>query len=515
MKIKYLLCFLGFILGIFLMSCSNGVNNPTRYYYNGYKGSSSSQTNKPADIDDNNIIPADKDPFKKGEWNNQNYRFDGSLIKNYFFAASFDGKNVPSYRFFLDYKRAWEIEDYDYNAYKYDGSGDGNKAQGYNINPANFYKYEGINPLVSYNSSYNKSDRMKRFIFYRLQGKAVVVPLNNYLIAVDAYSKFVFAYGKITKTANALGQAYPTEFQPVESHGEKRKFYEYDPIGIMIYDNVSAELKLKLYEEYQNEMAKDANAFFPQIHDINRGLASENKAGLSPYFVLSDNSNETHITNNIIITAKSLKNISVKSAAGYLYWGKPKFDDIKDFGYFTYGIGASSYDDFVPSSVEWLENLYPDGVGASTVTLDYDKLKININNEKSFTSSKSYEFENINQKEVYIELASSVFKYNTLKAAIFGTYVDTDNFGKSGSGKMAIKDSPKVKLKYDSSKETFIIDENSINENKDISTTITYDKNFTLKKGENKDFTIKYNWKKGNDTTNGEEFEIIYNLEFK
>lgn len=514
MKVKYLflLYIFAFILGLFLISCSNGINNPTRYYYNGYKGSSSSQTNKPADIEDNDNISADKDPFKKGEWNNQNYRFDGSLIKNYFFAASFDGKNVPSYRFFLDYKRAWEIEDYDYNAYKYDGKGDGNTAQGYSINPANFYKYEGINPLVLYNSSYNKSDRMKRFIFYRLQGKAVIVPLNNYLVAIDTYSKFVFAYGKITKTASALGQAYPTEFQPVESHGEKRKFYEYDPIGIMIYDNLSSELKLKLYEEYQNEMAKDANAFFPQIHDTNRGLASENKAGLSPYYVLSDSSNKTHTTNNIIITAKSLKNINVKSAEGYMSWVTPKFDNITNYGYFTYGIGATSYDADFPSNIEYLEKLKEDG--ANVFDKPNDVAKINLQEKIDFSGYKIFEIEDIKDKEIVIELASAIRKYNTL-TSLGLTYIDTDKYPRGGAGIMATKDSPKVILKYDSSKETFIIDENSINENKYISTTITYDKNFTLKKGEKKDFTVKYNWKKGNDTANGEEFEITYNLEFK
>ena len=514
MKFKYLLYITAFIFGLFLMSCSNSISNP-QYYYK-YKASSSSTNGQPTiDIDDNNIIPADKDPFKNGEWNNQNYKFDGSLIKNYFFGASFDSKNVPTYRFFLDYKRAWEIDDYNYNAYKYDGSGDGNKAQGFNINPANFYKYEGINPLVLYNSSYNKSDRMKRFIFYRLQGKAVVVPLNNYLIAIDTYSKFVFAYGKITKTGNALGQPYPTEFQPVESYGEERKFYEYDPIGIMIYDNTSAELKLKLYEEYQNEMAKDANAFFPQIHDKNRGLASEDKAGLSPYFVaVSNNSTNKKptTTNNIIITAKSLKNINVKSAEGYMNWVTPKFDKKSDYGYFTYGIGATSYDILTPSAIEWLEKLKEDG--ASTFDKPNSVSKINLQEKIDFSGSAKFEIYDIKDKEIIIELASAVRKYNTLTVAGF-THVDTDKYPRGGAGIMATKDSPKVKLKYDSSKEVFIIDSDSINENKETSTIITYDNNFTLKKGENKDFTIKYNWKKGNDTTNGEEFEITYNLEFK
>ena len=275
-----------FILILFFISCGNLVNPTKKNYY--YKNENHTTTeNQPSGYieDETDKVDPNKDPFIKGEWNNQNYKFDGSLIKNYFFGASFDSQNVPIYKFFLDYQRAWETEDINYKSYKYDGSGDGNKAQGFNISPANFYKYEGINPLVLYNSSYNKSDRMKRFIFYRLKGTAVI-NLDNYLIAVDTYSKLVFAYGKITKTASAIGgQYYPTEFQALELHGEKRNFYEYDPIGIMIYDNAKNELTLKLYEEYRKEMAKDANSFFPSIHDYSRALANENGPGLSPYYV--------------------------------------------------------------------------------------------------------------------------------------------------------------------------------------------------------------------------------------
>ena len=267
-----------------LYSCGSRFN--PRYYYNRNRNTASSGETPLADIDSFSVvnIDPDKDPFKKGDWNKENYKFDGSLIKNYFFGTSFDSQNVPFYKFFLNSSKSWQIENVDFNCYKYDGSGDGNKAQSFSINPANFYKYEGKNPLISYNSDYNKSERMKRFIFYRLKGNAVIT-LDNYLIAVDTYSKLVFAYGKITKTGSILGRYYPKEFQAVELYGEKRKFYEYDPIGVMIYDDVKKELTLKLYEEYRKEMAKDANSFFPSIHDYSRAVANENGPGLSPYYV--------------------------------------------------------------------------------------------------------------------------------------------------------------------------------------------------------------------------------------
>ena len=69
---------------------------------------------------------------------------------------------------------------------------------------------------------------------------------------------------------------------------------------------------------------------------------------------------------------------------------------------------------------------------------------------------------------------------------------------------MAYLDSPKLVLKYDSTKEIFTVDNSdTIQNNATTLTTITYDNNFTLKRGEVKDITIKYNWKKGNDTSNG------------
>ena len=275
-------------ISLFFTSCARRFS--PMYYYNGKESSSNSETDNPAsDIEGDEDVPEDQDPFKNGEWNDIGYQFDGNKILDFLFAASFDGNNVPMYSFFKD-GTVWTISDTLTAENKYNAQDGVNTAQGYKITEASFYRYDYKNPLVTPESSYNQSERMKRFLFYKIVGKAVVVPLNNYLIAVDTHSKLVFAYGKITKTGNAMGQAYPTEFKPVEEYGDKKKFYEYDPIGFLSYDENKDSLKLTLYEEYQKEMAKDANAYFPQVHDASRNVAgydNASSAGRSPYYMVN------------------------------------------------------------------------------------------------------------------------------------------------------------------------------------------------------------------------------------
>ncbi|WP_304353832.1 hypothetical protein [Brachyspira innocens] len=288
MKKSYLLFLV--MVSMFMMSCGGHFFNP-RYYY-GKSSSSEAEEQAPAEdigVGGGSDVPEDQDPFKVGEWNDINYKFDGKKISDFLFAASFDGKNVPVYSFFKDGTQ-WAVSDAATAEKKYNAKDGANTAQGYSITGATFYRYDAKNPLVAPESDYNKSERMERFVFYRLVGKAVVVPLNNYLIAVDTYSKLVFAYGKITKTGSTMGQYYPTAFEAVELHGDKRPFYEYDPIGFMSYDEVKDVMTLTLYREYQEEMAVDANAFFPKIHDSTRAVAGyedKESAGLSPYYYVN------------------------------------------------------------------------------------------------------------------------------------------------------------------------------------------------------------------------------------
>ncbi|WP_295157171.1 hypothetical protein [uncultured Brachyspira sp.] len=281
---KYYLLFL-ITVSIFMISCGGHFFNP-RYYYNGKIANNSNEggSNPGEDIDIGGSIPPDEDPFIKGDWNDPDYNgFDGTKIKDWFPRISFDNNNVPIYSFKKE-NRAWIVGDPIKSEHYFDASSDGNKAQGVSITPMKIYKYEYKNPLIDPNGNYNNSDRMKRFLFYRIVGEAKVAGiganLDQYLIAVDTYSKLVFAYAKIVSTTTVASSAVPNGFEAAEYHGEKRMFYEYDPIGIVHEDG-----RLTLYEEYQNEMRISAVKFFPQIHDPTRAMASYDGPGVSPYYI--------------------------------------------------------------------------------------------------------------------------------------------------------------------------------------------------------------------------------------
>ncbi|WP_157150762.1 hypothetical protein [Brachyspira sp. SAP_772] len=246
----------------------------------------SGNSNPPSNIEGDENVPQEEDPFENGEWNDINYKFDGNKISEFLFGVSFNESNVPTYKFYKKDPKKWELKNSLTSEYYFDGTDDENKAQTYAINPAIFYRYDFKNPLVDSMGSYNQSTKMKRFLFYRLEGNTEFFTINNYLIAIDTHSKLVFAYAKITKTES--GQQYATESKPVEEYGEKRKFYEYDPIGFISYNQTEDSLTLTLYEEYKEEMIMNAKNYFPQVHDANRNVAGyddANSAGRSPYYI--------------------------------------------------------------------------------------------------------------------------------------------------------------------------------------------------------------------------------------
>ena len=243
----------------------------------------------PSNIEADEDIPETEDPFQNGEWNDSNYKFDGNKISEFLFGVSFDNNNVPTYKFYKKEPKKWELKNPLTSEYYFDGTDDENKSQTYLIDPAHFYRYNFKNPLVDPAGSYNQSTKMQRFIFYRLEGKTELFTLNNYLIAIDINSKLVFAYAKITKTQS--GQQYATESKPVEEYGEKRKFYEYDPIGFISYNQNEDSLTLTLYEEYKKEVIMNGDDYFPQVHDANRAVAgydNANSAGRSPYYIAEE-----------------------------------------------------------------------------------------------------------------------------------------------------------------------------------------------------------------------------------
>ncbi|MEI0797881.1 hypothetical protein R4Q14_06085 [Brachyspira intermedia] len=288
MKKSYLT--LIFLISIFMMSCSGHFFNP-RYYYNKSSSSSSSSSDgltieeaePPAEI------PADQDPFKvKSEFNTPSYGgYEASQFDSWLFKASFQGNKLPIYTFFNDNNgRYWIAGGKDWNdipANYYKPNDGENEASGYDISSMTVYKYDRDNPL--YDDNGYLPGRMDRFRFYSIQGTAVVADLKQYLIAVDTYSKFVFAFGKITETKSVVFDVVPTKFDAVENYGNKIHFYEYDPIG---YVDRSGEVIF--YQHYIDEFVENPTGYFPKQKGYeNYAQHDQTRPGKSPYFPLNDN----------------------------------------------------------------------------------------------------------------------------------------------------------------------------------------------------------------------------------
>ena len=145
------------------------------------------------------------------------------------------------------------------------------------------YQYRGDNPLLTADEEgkYYNSDIIKNFRFYRFSGSAgipgvFIQPIDNFIIAVDAATDFVYAYAKIVKSSLA-----PTAFAAVETDKDGTPFYQLDPIGY-VNDNGT----VTLYQEYQDEITTDGVNYFPSVHTTGLDKA-EKKAdgfGRSPYY---------------------------------------------------------------------------------------------------------------------------------------------------------------------------------------------------------------------------------------
>ena len=282
------------IAALFLTSCGGHFFNP-RYYYN--RSSSSSSSGSAPDTGPEKLpaeVPADEDPFKLPEdYNDPNYQFPADKFKNWLFKASFQGDKLSIYNFFNDNSRSWIPGGADWNnitAEYYNGKdGENYVVSGIltvSITSLKVYKYPGNNPL--YSSLGYLPGRMDRFNFYSINGEASVAPLKQYLIAVDTYSKFIFAFGAITGTKNVMGQDVPVSFEAVEKHGDKKAFYEYDPIGY-----VTENGSVILYEHYKTEFVDAPTSYMPKDHNFDKmAQPTPTGQGYSPYRPLNASSTE-------------------------------------------------------------------------------------------------------------------------------------------------------------------------------------------------------------------------------
>lgn len=384
------------IISVFIISCGNHFFNPKYYYSKKNGNTSTSGGNFEPPPPPEELPEGMEDPFEKGEWNKPDYGgYNGNKFDSWLFEASFRGDKLPIYNFKEPGGKNWISGGKDWK----DNLGDYyipekgiNKVYDVpvvgtiSIDPLKIYKYNGNNPL--YGISGYLPGRLDRFNFYSIDGKASI-KLQQYLIAVDKYSKLIFAYGKITKTGNLFGNVYPTDFDAIERYGKKIPFYEYDPIGY-----VDSTGKVILYGHYETEFVKNPTGYMPSQHGFD-AIAEHDKSkpGRSPY-VIALNGEASEDDKKIFydnVSSLVSKDFNWRDYSGYDSTSPSSkqqidLDSWKSSGYTGKSIVLYTYT--LTDSGNKLTIKETDFYTKNVITKEYSIEKISDTNRASYTNSK-------------------------------------------------------------------------------------------------------------------------------
>ena len=427
MKKSYLLFLV--IISMFIVSCGGHFFNP-RYYYTKSSSSGSSleaPNTGPEKLPDE--VPAEDDPFKlPEEYNDPNYQFSADKFKNWLFKASFKGDKLPIYDFFNDDTRNWIQGGADWNnipAEYYNGKDGENYAESglltVPIDNLKVYRYAGENPL--YSSLGYLPGRMDRFNFYSINGNASIATLKQYLIAVDTYSKFIFAFGAITDTETIMGDKVPTAFEAVEKHGDKKAFYEYDPIGY-----VTESGSVILYEHYKTEFVESPTTYMPKDHSFDKmAQPTPTGYGYSPYRPLSASSTEPApeedqetFKDNINKIKSNYPSFKYRDYSGYMVDGTSAIDlNLWKSGNYS-GLSLKSY------SYTFIDN----GTEAPNIKFVVEEYNSTLKTEKTYqvkTITSKYKAIYENTADTSDTVIVSLVKVNNKDTISFdGTSLDPD-----------------------------------------------------------------------------------------
>lgn len=180
-----------------------------------------------------------------------------SLVGTYF-----DNNNVPQYA--MQSGDVWVTKDTAKGEFVH-AKAPNTTGQGYEIKNVHWYQYRGLNPLYAADGTYNSvlqktaqgNPKLSRFYFYRFTGDTLSPSLDNFLFAVDTYSKFMFAFAYPTKTEAVFGNNVPKAWGPTDGDaflGTTYQFYMYDPVGYV--EKVDGKYNVVMYDWFKNNLAK-------------------------------------------------------------------------------------------------------------------------------------------------------------------------------------------------------------------------------------------------------------------
>lgn len=180
-----------------------------------------------------------------------------SLVGTYF-----NDSNVPVYA--MKQENVWVSKDADKAEFVHANAPD-TEGQGYAISNVHWYQYRGKNPLYAADGSYNTqlqttakgNPKLSRFNFYRFTGDTLSPSLDNFLFAVDTYSKLMFAFAYPTDSKSVFGNNVPTAWGPTDGStflGTTYQFYMYDPVGYV--EKVDGNYNVVMYDWFKANLAK-------------------------------------------------------------------------------------------------------------------------------------------------------------------------------------------------------------------------------------------------------------------
>lgn len=396
------------------------------------------------------------------------YEFSTAKFDNWKFKSNFSSSNVPE----MEYSGTvtWDADQY---------NGEDADAGGNKIKSMVYYRFRGKNPFGLYKNEkypvYNtegkptgkKEALMTRFVFYRFTGKGGgVADLDNYIVAVDMYSKLVFAFAKPIKFATLVGQQVPTEWASIDkvedglknTDGRQYRFYEYDPAGYVTPDG-----NFHMTETYKNNLA--AGKYIPAF------------TGKSPYVGCGGIvSYEEPLSGTLTVSAKYLKNASIPDES---LWNPPEF---------TWDIRWRAYSgDEVP---KW------NSLEKQVTDTNY---QIKKGKQVDFTEKgESYPFKG-NKGPHVLELDSEITEVDNGPQAVINPDDPVTKYEK-----------PIVYLTYDSKTKCWTLASDATN---GVYTNgpVSFTKNFTLTAGETKSFVLTL----PGGSQNGGDMELCYELSWK
>ena len=259
------------IVTIFVFSCSHGLLKDPRLY-NAKKTEKSAMAVAPepelqltggVDTFDNttewyNNPNANGDETNPDKIDFPNTDFETmSLVGTYF-----NDSNVPVYA--MRHENVWVSKDATKAEFVHAKAPD-TEGQGYGISNVHWYQYRGRNPVYAADGNYNNvlqftakgNPKLSRFYFYRFTGDTLSPSLDNFLFAVDSYSKFMFAFAKPTASKSVFGNNVPTAWGPTDGSsflGTNYQFYMYDPVGYV--EKVAGKYNVVMYDWFKNNLAK-------------------------------------------------------------------------------------------------------------------------------------------------------------------------------------------------------------------------------------------------------------------